>query len=471
MSDCIPLAQVQNFASKDVNRIVGQIARVLARKSPFINSVDGGTLPNSSDVVRSVVEEMAVPNASLAAPTFLNDSDIAFGGFASTGNPNWAASPSSGTIKAPYAIGNGVITQDTAVAGKGPNSSGTPWGNFTGSIASNSDVVGTTEYVYQLQTLRGAGPRVNVKTARAAFKGSYLQAQVALEKTILQLINADIRWQFLVQSGVKYVCSSTQSFSSNLTGDMQQINTGFANVLPDSPMNFKTLYRIGTFLREEMLAEPFASKDGEFFQVLASADQIENFRNDADVKEDLLYLTAGSFKIGDDSITGYQFMGYRGFAFGIDQQPIRFITGSTGSNPAVGPALPVTSGSTTLYVAQPIKATAVTNGYGQRRNPDWVSAPYEVMFVIAGESFKRLVPEQYVGEGTFRFAPQLAMGELEWTYFRDNDCNLYGDFGQHIYQISRAFQPIRPQNVVAVLYKRCPFDGQALACSTSTTGL
>ena len=79
--------------------------------------------------------------------------------------------------------------------------------------------------------------------------------------------------------------------------------------------------------------------------------------------------------------------------------------------------------------------------------------------------------ENYVGEGTFKFSPQLAMGELEWTYFRDNDCNLYGDFGQHIYQISRAIQPIRPQNVLPVLYKRCPFDGIPLLCSTSATGL
>jgi hypothetical protein len=93
------------------------------------------------------------------------------------------------------------------------------------------------------------------------------------------------------------------------------------------------------------------------------------------------------------------------------------------------------------------------------------------MFVIAGEAFKRLVPETYTGEGTFRFAPQLAMGELEWTYFRDNDCNLYGDFGQHIYQISRAIQPIRPQNVCAILYKRCPYDGLPLPCSTSVGGL
>jgi hypothetical protein len=205
-----------------------------------------------------------------------------------------------------------------------------------------------------------------------------------------------------------------------------------------------------------MLAEPFATRDGEFFQVLASADQIENFRNDADVKEDLNYLSAGSFRLGEESISGYQFMGYRGFAFGIDQQPLR----ATGFD-----------GSGNLVLVNPIVSTAVTNGFAQRRNPAWVSAPYEVMFVIGGEAFKRLVPEQYTGEGTFRFAPQLAMGELEWTYFRDNDCNLYGDFGQHIYQISRAIQPIRPQNVCAIVYKRCPYDGLPLPCSTSTTGL
>lgn len=402
MSDCISLAAVQNFAAKDVNRIIGQIGRVLARKSPYINSIDGGTLPNVSDVVRSVVQEMAVPAASLASPTFAND---------------------------------------TTLCG----------------VGATPDQVGSTEYQFQLQTLRGAGPRVCVKTSRTAFKGSYLQAQISLEKTILQLINADIRYQYLIQSGIKYVSNSTRSFSQNLTGDMQAINTKFATgILPDAPMNFKTLYKIGTFMREEMLAEPFGTKDGEFFMVMASADQIENFRNDADVKEDLVALTTGSFKLGEDSIKGYQFFGYRGFAFGIDQQPLR----ATGYD-----------GSGNLVLVNPITSTAVTNGFAQRRNPTWVSAPYEVMFVIAGEAFKRLVPETYTGEGTFRFAPQLAMGELEWTYFRDNDCNLYGDFGQHIYQISRAIQPIRPQNVCAIVYKRCPFDGIPLPCSTSVGGL
>jgi hypothetical protein len=401
-NDCIPLATIQNFASKDVNRIIGQIGRVLARKSPYINSIDGGTLPNVSDVVRSVVEEMAVPAASLASPAFVND---------------------------------------TTLCG----------------VGATPDQVGSTEYTFQLQTLRGAGPRVCVKQARTAFKGSYLQAQIALEKTILQLINADIRYQYLLQSGIKFSVNSTKTFSQSLTGDMQVLGAPWATgFVPDAPMNFKTLYKIGSFMREEMLAEPFATREGEFFQVMASADQIENFRNDADVKEDLIGLTTGSFKLGEESISGYQFQGYRGFAFGIDQQPLR----ASGFD-----------GSGNLILVNPTISQAVTNGFGQRRNPAWVQAPYEVMFVIAGEAFKRLVPESYTGEGTFRFAPQLAMGELEWTYFRDNDCNLYGDFGQHIYQIQRAIQPIRPQNVCAIVYKRCPFDGIPLACSTSATGL
>ena len=402
MSDCIPLATIQNFASKDTNRIIGQIGRVLARKSPYINSIDGGTLPNVSDVVRSVVEEMAVPNASLASPQFVNDLSMC-------------------------------------------------------GVGATPDRVGTTEYTFQLQTLRGAGPRVCVKQARTAFKGSYLQAQIALEKNILQLINADIRYQYLLQSGIKFVVDNTKTFSQNLSGDMQVLAAPFATgAVPNAPMNFKTLYRIGSFLREEMLAEPFATAEGEFFQVMAGIDQIEAFRNDADVKEDLIGLTTGQFKIGEQSISGYQFQGYRGFAFGIDQQPLRASGFDSSGN---------------LVLVNPTIAQAVTNGFGQRRNPAWVAAEYEVMFVVAGEAFKRLVPESYTGEGTFRFAPQLAMGELEWTYFRDNDCNLYGDFGQHIYQIQRAIQPVRPQNVCAIVYKRCPFDGMPLACSTGATGL
>jgi len=402
MADCISPSAVQNFAAKDQNRIVGNIARVLARKSPFIDVLDGGTLENVSDVVRSVVQERAVSHASLAAPEFVNDTLLC----------------------------------------------GVPGG---------VDQVGSTEYQFQLQSLRGRGPRACIKTSRTAFKGSYLQAQIALEKMILQIMNADIRYQLMYRSGVKFVASTTQTFDNLITGDSQLIDQKFLQVLPNAPMNFRTLYRIGTFMREDLLVEPFSTAQGDYFKVLASPDQIERFRNDADVKEDLKYLTAGSFTLGEKSIAGYQFEGYRGFAFGYDTQPLRATGFDSNGN---------------LVLVEPEIAVATTNGVAARRNPAWRAAPYEIMFLIGGNSFKRLTPERYVGEGTFKFAPQLAMGELEWVQQRDNDCNLYLDFGQHIYQISRAYQPLRPHAVIPILYRRCQFDTGLAACAlTGSAGL
>jgi hypothetical protein len=66
------------------------------------------------------------------------------------------------------------------------------------------------------------------------------------------------------------------------------------------------------------------------------------------------------------------------------------------------------------------------------------------------------------------------MGELEWHYQIDNDCNVYGDFGWHKYQIIRAYKPIRPQFVVPILYRRCTADlglpDCAVPSSSSYTG-
>lgn len=400
-NDCIDLSAVQDFAVKDTNRIVGQIAKVLARKSPFMNVLKGGTLPNVSDVVRSVVQERAVMNASLAEPTFTNDVDLC-------------------------------------------------------GIGADPDEVGSTTYEYQLQSLRGRGPRVCIKTSRTAFKGAYLQAQMALEKGILQIMNSDIRATLLRRSGVKFVAKKGLSFDTLVTGDAQAIDTDFYTSLPDAPMNFRTLYKLGALLREDLLVEPFGTERGDFFMVLASIDQIEAFRNDADVKEDLLYVTAGSFKLGNEAITGYQFQGYRGFAFGVDSQPLRFNTIDGNGNPVL---------------IEPEIGVSVSKGRGARRNPAWVNAEYEIGFLIGGESFARLTPERHTGEGTFKFAPQLSMGELEWVAQRDNDCNLFLDYGQHIYQISRAYQPLRPHAVVPFAYKRCTFDTGLEQCLSSSTGL
>jgi len=402
-AECISLDAVSDFVNKDVNRIQGKIAEVLARRSPFIDILGGGTLAAGvSDVVRSVVQERAVSGHSLVEPEFVNDITLC-------------------------------------------------------GVGGDQDQVGSTEYQYQLGTLRGKGPRVCVKTSRAGFKGSYIAAQTSLEKKILETINADIRALLYRRSGVKFVTKTGISFDSLLTGDAQAIDTLFYNALPDTMLTFKALYKLGLFLREEMLVDPFEGDAGTWFKFIGSADQIEVFRNELDVREDLRALVTGRYALGEKSIDSYSFMGpYRGFAFGIDSQPMR----ATGFNP-----------DGTLALVEPEIGVAATKGVAARRNPAWVTAPYEVGFLLAQDSFKRLVPEQYVGEGTFKFAPQLYSGELEWFMGRDWDCNLYGDFGQHLYQISRAYQPVRPHAVIAILTQRCQYDMGLNACDSVSNTL
>jgi len=396
----IDVGAVQSFAAKDTNRIVGQIGKVLARKSPYINILKGGTIANVSDVVRSIIQERAVVGASLANPVF---------------------------------------QEDATMCGTG----------------ATQDQVGSTEYQFKLESLRGIGPRVCVKTSRTAFKGAYLQAQMALEKGILQIMNSDVRATLLNRSGIKFIAKKNTAFENLIVGDAQAIDQKFAG-LPDSQMNFRSLYRLGTLLREELLVEPFGTEKGDYFMVIASIDQIEAFRTQADVKEDLNYLTAGSFKVGSDAISGYQFQGYRGFGFGIDSQPLRFNQLKADGTPDL---------------IEPEIGVDARYGRASRRNPVWVSAKYEIGFLVGGESFARLTPEKYSGEGSFKFAPQLAMGELEWVAQRDNSQNLFLDYGQHIYQISRAYQPIRPHAVVPFAYQRCTFNTGLSSCVTSSTGL
>lgn len=402
MADCVAPGPVSDFASRDTNRIVGKIAEVLARKSPYVDVLDGGTMSNASEVVRSIVQERAVVGTSLANPIFQPDIEMCAG----------------------------PVSQDQ---------------------------VGTTEYSFQLETLRGQGPRVCVKQTRTAFKGSYMAAQVALEKAILQIRNSDLRAQMLFRSGVKFNVNTNYGFSTCLTGDQAQINVPFLNVLPNSPISFNIVYLLGKFLLEEMLAEPFTTQnDGEMLKWIGSTDSTNIFRDELNIRQDLRYAMTGQYKIGEKSIMGYRFEGpYRGIGFGSDTQPLRFNTITNGIPNFIEPEI----------------AVVTTRGVAARRNPAWVQALNEVGFLIAPGSFKVLVPEQYTGEGTFKFNPQLAMGELKWHYVLDNDCNKFGDFGQHIYQISRAIAPQRPERVIPVLYARCPYNLQTTPCGSSGIGL
>lgn len=396
-------AEVSDFVNKDTNRIVARMGKVLAYRSPYLNVLGGGTIPNISDTVRSIVQEQAVSAHSLVNPTFA----------------------------------------DTV--------------NICGTTA-NRDKVGSKEYDYKLQTLRGRGPLVCVHKDKNAFKGAYIQGQMALESKIQQLINADIRHTLASRSGLKLVASSTTGFDTALQGDVQAIDTDFEGSIPDAALSFRLLHRATQVMREEMLVDPYEVDDGqEVFRFIGSIEQLEAFRDELGISTDHRYLAAGSYKIGEKTIRGYRFEGpYRGVAFGVDQQPLRFNELDGSGNP--------------IYIEPEIEV-ATTKGHASRRNPAWIKAAYEVGLLMGKDSFDRLTPEQYTGEGTFKFNPQLWMGELKWHYEVDNGDNEWGDFGWHKYQIMRAYRPFRPHSICAIAYKRCAFDNGLTACNSTIDGV
>ena len=178
-------------------------------------------------------------------------------------------------------------------------------------------------------------------------------------------------------------------------------------------------------------------------------EQHQLFRDELGIASDLRAATTGRYKMGEDYITGYTFDGpYRGIVHGYDPEPLRADT--------------ITAG--VPHFVEPTVATAVTNGYGSRPNSAWVEAPYEVGFLFGQDSFNRLVPS-YQQVAGWNFPSQLVNGSLEFRILEDADCNLFRDFGVHLYQIERAFEPRVPHAVTAILYKRCTANLGLISCT------
>jgi hypothetical protein len=317
----------------------------------------------------------------------------------------------------------------------------------------SQEKTGKVDFTYKLQSKRGSGPKVNVKQGYSAFKSSYLTAEDALRKLITQYVNADTQAQLVIKSATKFSAKSGNTLDDNLVGGSEtNIGISFQGLaLPDSPVSFKALHAIARYLKEALFAEMFAA-DGKaqaHFRFIGSSDIIESFRNEVGVENVLLALTQGQYKLGEQSVSAYSFEtspAYRGIAFGMTQRPLRFnhVSGTSHMPIWIDPVDVVEDNPTdTAYAVA---------------NPDWLSADFEVGLLVAEGTFERQTPEQYTGEGTFKFAPQLFGGELEWHYIKDNDTNSWGDFGWHKYQITRAYKPLRPQHIVPIIYKRAQTD-------------
>lgn len=395
-SDCLSPQAAVDIANRDTNRLVGEVAMTVAKRSPYIAMMNGGILENVSDVVRSVVSEMAVPAASMVRPNFI------------------PASQSCGT-------GGGV------------------------------DQVGTTEFQFQLKNFRGRGPKICVKTTRTAFKSSYPAAINSLKQLIVRLNNADARANFLDQSGGKMVIDSTATFAQAYAGDINNLATDWPNRTPDSPVSHKALEYLMAHMRETLGVQPFQGDgDNGTFKAVFSIEQNQAFKDELGIHGDVQALTTGRYPMGEETITGYTFEGpYRGIMHAYDPEPLRADT--------------VTNG--VPHFVEPTIAVQVTTGYGSRPSSAWVAAGFEVGFLFGENSFDRLVPS-YQKVAGWEFPEQLVNGGLQFEVLKDADCHLWGDFGVHLYEIERAYQPIAPHAVTAILYQRCTANLGLVPCDS-----
>ena len=385
-------ADAYDFAQADLNRIVGNVSRALARKTPFTDILAGGTIAaNVSTVQRAIVQEEAYDNDSLARPTFQVDIQTC-----------------------------GKVGEDIEV--------------------------GSKEFSFQLGTNRGRGPLVCIKTMRDAFEGVYLAAEDSIRKKVVQRVNSDIRATLTDRSGGKLIVRAGATFSQMYDGDTNAIDTLFPTTwLPDAPLNFKLLDYTGQHMRENLLVDGFEGSDSEpLLKFIGSQEIINYLRDDANIRTDHRYLTAGSYAVGKDSLLRYRWEGpYRGFAFGVDPMPLRFSTVDENGQPDF---------------IEPLIRINSTKGKASRINPLWIRARFEVGLLCGADSFARLTPPQYTGEGSFRFPSQVSMGELKFKVIEDNGDNVWGDWGRHYFQIQRAYKPLRPHAITAIAFKRAGND-------------
>lgn len=323
---------------------------------------------------------------------------------------------------------------------------------------------GFTEFITALDYLEGFSPRVCVNSARASVIDSYDVAITTMRDGIKEVNDADIRNSLLTLSGVKYVANSHGGWN-NLTGGYNQVGVSFVNKLPNSPTTFTMLQNLMDYSRNELRNDDLYDDGADgYFVFLCSSEQIRYLRNDAGIQADVRAQVTGNIADAAKAIRRYSFIdfpGAQGVRFGIDMQPLRFNIISNGTNTnSSGVVVPL---GFPVYIEPYIK---VNNDIGVQNavNPAWTNALYETGMLVTQNTFKRLIPQQYLGEGPMKFSPQYFMGELQWNNLKNQDCNFFGDFGQFGWRIARAYQAMRPHGVIPVNYQRCQSDWGAYSC-------
>jgi len=401
----IPIDLATQLFSRDPQRLYGPIAKSLLTQVPYISALKSGTVPASvAATLISVAQGRPYLQTSLANPSF------------------------------------------------------TSMLNLCGSCSLNVDDNGTNQYTYSASINQGMSDKICLNQGFSAFLGSLTAQLEAYQTGITELINADIRYQLFLRSGVKMAVRTGLSVTSQITGGEYNIDQAVPTVESNAELTFSTLQAVNRYMRSALRAKPFGSGANAHAKFIGSPDILDALRDDlggaagpggANIVP-LGQVAASGNKMAVDALTGYMFEPlYRGIQMGEDPIPLRLNWNGSAYVP-VDPnsAYTATSGTSIATVS-----TA------------WLNASHEVAFLMYEGSFERQVPAPFTGEGKIRFQRQLFGGEIQFMNHPDMESNMFGDYGVMAYRIGRAFRPIYPWFVLPIIYKRCKNTNDLTTCT------
>lgn len=400
----IPIDLATQLFSRDPQRLYGPIAKSLLTQVPYISALKSGTFPASvSATLLSVAQGRPYLQTSLANPSF-----------------------------------SSML-------------------NLCGSCSLNVDQNGTNQYSYEAQINQGMSDKICLNQGFSAFLGSLTAQLEAYQTGVTELINADVRYQLFLRSGVKMVVRAGQSLNNQVYGGEYNIDEPVPAVNSTGELTFSLLQSLNRYMRSALRAKPFGAGANAHARLIGSPDLLDLLRDDlggaagpggANIVP-IGTLAAGGDKTAVDGLKSYMFEPlYRGIQLGEDPIPLRL----NWNGSAYVPVDPNTSYSATVGTVSIVSDA-------------WLNASHEVAFLMYDGSFERQVPAPFTGEGKIRFQRQLFGGEIQFMNHPDMTSNMFGDYGVMAYRIGRAYRPIYPWFVVPIIYKRCKQDNNVTTCT------
>lgn len=390
--------------SRNENLLYGPIAQSLTTSVPYISVLKSGTFPaNVAATLLAVAQGRTKMGQSLAAPEFTN-----------------------------------ML-------------------NLCGSAGLLVDQNGTNQWSYTIQIGEGRSEQICLNTAWSAFSDSLMSLVNAYQNGVTQLINADLRWQLFLRSGVKAVVQTGTPTASMIAGGENQIDTPVPAVESDAPLDMTTLLAFNRYMRSVLMAKPFGGTGAaSHSRFIGGSDLLDDLRNDMGgaiagnaLINPLGALAAGGDAVGREGLKSYLFEQLiRGVMFGEDQRELRLNWNGAGYDPV-----------------DPDIADAASAGTVAITSPAWLEASHRVSFLFFDSSFQRLTPEAWTGQGKVKFQQQMYGGQLRFISNPDMNCNLFGDWGVLAHRIGRGLKPLYPWFVLPIISKRCIESETVQACT------